>query len=583
MKFMRLLSLVGMAALIGCSGSDGADGTTGTNGTNGTDGVSCTIADNGDGTKTVTCDDGTTATITDGTDGADCTVADNGDGTKTISCDDGTSVTVTDGDDAVPGVPTLEGHNGNHGNILGYDVQAAYNNDTMFVRVTYRGNEGKRHQYLHYDGTKWVKEGGDRRDAQGAIDGDTDQGDQTQNTTIYEQRTSIMWNDPSATPNVTNFGKFGCYLTCHDDSRHMPEWNSANGHDSKWVDPAQVSGYAAGTADKVLDLWHWRGARSNPIAMADDQYIKSLPWAGSTSGSDDGGRKGDGPKDSSVFFNQGLDGSGNPEYLLDPATTWGSFTFPWEQFWQTPFYYMTMPEAASMGHTTPNPTTIPYADAVTAGYAPTAGDTVPRRILRPGFGSRADITAHGTTFTPESPDGRLGVWRVQMQRKLTNGNDDDVQLVAGNTYEVGFEVHLWEYTTRDHYISFPMTLSLGTGGDIEAVNISGNGTFPLPDWNNTAMFPVKRVYLFQPGINSWEFLSGQDTAKVFTDPVTGSAVDQAHGGASSLTAATPTNGCTSCHTVRKVDPAPPVMNAGSMEALAGQRGGIWSDTPTDAP
>jgi len=37
-----------------------------------------------------------------------------------------------------------------------------------------------------------------------------------------------------------------------------------------------------------------------------------------------------------------------------------------------------------------------------------------------------------------------------MQRKLVTGNADDVQFLPTGTYEVGFEVHLWEYTTRDH-------------------------------------------------------------------------------------------------------------------------------------
>ncbi|MFO0551546.1 MAG: OmcA/MtrC family decaheme c-type cytochrome [Polyangiaceae bacterium] len=81
----------------GCEGPAGKDGA---------DGVSCTVTDNGDGTSTIACDDGTNVVVKNGTDGTDgnngtdgtsCTVTDNNDGTKTVSCDDGTSVTVTDG------------------------------------------------------------------------------------------------------------------------------------------------------------------------------------------------------------------------------------------------------------------------------------------------------------------------------------------------------------------------------------------------------------------------------------------------------------------------------------------------------
>jgi len=84
------LGIVLLATFGACKGSDG---------TNGTNGTSCTVTDNGDGTVTISCDDGTNVTVTDGTDGSSCTVTDNGDGTKTIACDDGTTVVVGDGQD----------------------------------------------------------------------------------------------------------------------------------------------------------------------------------------------------------------------------------------------------------------------------------------------------------------------------------------------------------------------------------------------------------------------------------------------------------------------------------------------------
>lgn len=62
----------------------------------GSSGESCTVVDNGDGTKTITCGDDQ-VTVSDGVDGQSCTVTDNGDGTKTIACEDGTEVTVSDG------------------------------------------------------------------------------------------------------------------------------------------------------------------------------------------------------------------------------------------------------------------------------------------------------------------------------------------------------------------------------------------------------------------------------------------------------------------------------------------------------
>jgi len=126
MRARGLLLIVMLTAWgLGCKGDAGADGTSCTatdngdgtstitctdgttvtvsNGTDGTDGTSCSITDNDDGTKTITCEDGTSVTVTDGANGGSCTIVDNGDGSKTISCDDGTTVTVSDGTDGSAG------------------------------------------------------------------------------------------------------------------------------------------------------------------------------------------------------------------------------------------------------------------------------------------------------------------------------------------------------------------------------------------------------------------------------------------------------------------------------------------------
>jgi hypothetical protein len=486
--------------------------------------------------------------------------------------------------------PELTGHAGSsrpseYDAVLPYDVQAAFNNDTFFWRIRYPGNEGKRHDYWRFTNGAWRKEGGDRRDAQASIDGDHAQGETNVNSTIYEQRTSIMLGDTNAISHVVNFDKFACFLSCHNQSRHMPEWTAEAGEDTKYVDLTHISDGAT-NSDKVLDLWHWRGARANPIWRVDDQYIQARAFTNSTSG-DDGGRKGD--AGTAVFANNNLV-DGHPEFVFDPATSGGKFAPNWQDFWATPLYYLVRSNAANLGPNAPNPVTLAWTNAVTAGYAPTEGDTVPARILSAGAGSRADITAFGSQFIRETADtvfgqGILGVWDVQMQRLLNTGNNDDVQLVPGNTYHAGFEVHLWEYTTRNHYVSFAQSISLGTGGDIAAVDLRGpgaEGSSTLPNWNDTTKFPVRRLYLFQPGISTWEFLSGTNAVagKVYRDPVTGLNVGQVHTGASGTRTGV---ACTSCHNVRTLDPAPPLIDGGAMETLAKRRGGVWASTPIVQP
>ncbi|NOZ01609.1 MAG: hypothetical protein GXP54_06940 [Deltaproteobacteria bacterium] len=109
------LGAFGIALTIWSAGCNGPAGSPGSAGEPGKDGASCTVKDNGDGTRTISCEDGTQATVAsgkdgidgkngaDGKDGTSCTVKDNGDGTKTISCDDGTEVTVADGKDGKDG------------------------------------------------------------------------------------------------------------------------------------------------------------------------------------------------------------------------------------------------------------------------------------------------------------------------------------------------------------------------------------------------------------------------------------------------------------------------------------------------
>src|SRR5678816_4251828 len=106
---------------------------------------------NGDGTVTISCEDGTSVTVADGqdgqdgTDGTSCTVADNGDGTKTISCDDGTTVTVSDGSDGEDGVDGVDGTNGSDGvnGEPGGNVEITKHHGSDFLRQEEFDNDGK--------------------------------------------------------------------------------------------------------------------------------------------------------------------------------------------------------------------------------------------------------------------------------------------------------------------------------------------------------------------------------------------------------------------------------------------------------
>lgn len=83
-RMLVLLAAAGMA-IAGCKGADGTNGAAGQNG------VSCSATQTTSG-ATITCTDGTTATVSNGqqgapgADGASCTVTNNSNGTRTITC-----------------------------------------------------------------------------------------------------------------------------------------------------------------------------------------------------------------------------------------------------------------------------------------------------------------------------------------------------------------------------------------------------------------------------------------------------------------------------------------------------------------
>jgi hypothetical protein len=120
-----------------------------------------------------------------------------------------------------------------------------------------------------------------------------------------------------------------------------------------------------------------------------------------------------------------------------------------------------------------------------------------------------------------------------------------------------------------------MTVSIGAGAaDIQAVSIAGTGPEQGPNWTE---IPSTRLYLFQPGISTWEFLTGDNETqgKQYTN-AQGQLIGQAHSGSGAVNGGV---ACTNCHAPRVLDPDPPAFNAGAMEDLTERRGGIWEDTP----
>jgi hypothetical protein len=134
-----------------------------------------------------------------------------------------------------------------------------------------------------------------------------------------------------------------------------------------------------------------------------------------------------------------------------------------------------------------------------AAYAWAEGDTIPRRLLRRGDGSRADITVFGEGRWQE------GFWDVTLKRAMDTGNPmDDKIMVEKRIYNVAFAVHKDASGSRWHNVSLPVTLGLGRDAELVAARFDG----VEPPWNQR----WHTITLFYPGQVSWPMLNSASHA-----------------------------------------------------------------------
>lgn len=335
-------------------------------------------------------------------------------------------------------------------------VQAAFNDQNVHFRYRWPAERpGIMHDVLRYEDGSWVRAG--RAVPGSAADG------------LHEDRVAMLLDDGS----VPAFGRYGGYITVgaglagltdeapEGVSKYLPATRNRLGD---WADMApddvQAQLRAAGY---FLDLWHWRGHRSNPLDVADDQYV----------GHERGGDAGR----SSYATN--WDGDlAQPLLMFDPAVV-GISALNWDdlsagRITQDMVYYLRDDQA------------LPFDPD--AGWQ--NGDTLPRRILRQPAESRADIRVGG--------GGRWadGFWDVTLTRALDTGSPlDDKILKEKGVYDVAFSIHRDATGGRWHYVSLPMTVGLGREAEMVATRLTG----AAPTWDDN----WTEVTLFYPGQVTW--------------------------------------------------------------------------------
>jgi Ethylbenzene dehydrogenase len=331
-------------------------------------------------------------------------------------------------------------------------VRAAY--DSEFVYFQFRWatkTPHAMHTLWRYDGKQWVEWGGEKPEA-------TKKGIPPS----YEDRLAILFDEPNNVPAYdgagATFSQVGCWMTCHNSMRAMPRdvprsaidphpyWGAKGrrvGDIRKYLLISRTAQDDAGAWDKVkpaadlnklksagkfLDLWQWRAARSNAVGYASDDWVLEY-------------RNGDAGR--SPFFNPP-----KPQFMYDEKIT-GFRTIPEGQL------------DARMGRAALIEKKNAVALDPNANFA--LGDLLPQYLLRDPEGSAADVQAFGR-YTE-------GYWVVELRRKLNTGQPDDKVLRPGTAYPIGFAIFDDTVSNRRHYVTLPLTLGLGTKGDVTAVKV----------------------------------------------------------------------------------------------------------------
>lgn len=334
-------------------------------------------------------------------------------------------------------------------------VQAAYDKEYFYLRASWPTNlkeAGAFHDYKGLKDGKWETYGSNRTNK------DVKAG---KAKVSYEDRFSFMLGDNKGA--VANFENQGCWVTCHNSMRdapnepakeqveahpvlgkagmkksdirkYLPETRTAIDAAGGWDKPKDKAALDALMARGVfLDLWQARAYRSIPVGKADDSHVFQYR-------NFDAGKK--------PFDSNWDDEKKQPKFMFDPARNKGAVALTAAQFRD--------PNAPKLDNTN----SVPFDPAKVKD-----GDILPGFILNTKQdGSAADLNASGKWVN--------GVWTMTIWRKLNTGQKDDVALAPGQTYPIGLAVHDDNVTTRFHYVSLPLKLSLGKKeGHVNAVEL----------------------------------------------------------------------------------------------------------------
>lgn len=237
---------------------------------------------------------------------------------------------------------------------LNVSMKSLYDDKNLYILLEYKDPTHS------IDRFPWIKQ------ADGSWQQSKSKDSTGHDNTYYEDKFSIFWNISSA-----KFAKKGCAAACHKAVN-----GKVNGIDDNSV------GRKYTEASETIDMWHWKGVRTNPNHQVDDQYVDSNT---DPVKSKDWGRHGD-SKTGGGYKDNVADGK--PAYVANGLNDKTVAIFDAEKV----------------------PFTADYADS----------KRIPGIVTAPFTGSRADIEAFGIW--------KDGVWTVEIKRALvTTGENAETQ------------------------------------------------------------------------------------------------------------------------------------------------------------
>jgi hypothetical protein len=164
------------------------------------------------------------------------------------------------------------------------EVRAAYDAANIYLRVQWGSvRPGITHETYRFDGARWVPNSRNRPSTLGSNEHYS-----------YEDRFAVLFAERNvradpALPEKIGFQTVGCWMTCHDNMRHMPRHPDVAGAQA-FIGQTDVRKYLLTTRDgdrpksaaeidemrangEFLDLWQFRAARGAPVHVASDDYV----------------------------------------------------------------------------------------------------------------------------------------------------------------------------------------------------------------------------------------------------------------------------------------------------------------------